>query len=375
MNDSSQPIARTQGQRTAQGQRGLDPRYCLDEAIYWSELEKLFDDAWIPVGYASQLTEPGSFFRANIHGCDGVVLRDRQQHIRAFQNVCRHRGTQLCVEPAGQLNSALVCPYHGWKYDFEGNLVSAPNMQSVDGFDRHEYGLGEFAVVNWQGLLLANHPTVEQTPPVFALDAVAGDYQLARYQWVRSVDYDVAANWKLLFQNFNECYHCPSVHPQLTPVSDYRDASNDFESGAVLGGPMTIRKSARTISTDREYCGQPPKHLKDDNLRYARYYTIFPNLFVSLFPDYAMLHRIRPVAVDRTRIVCDFLFPPEAIQGDGFQPEKAIDFWDLTNRQDWEMCERVQVGIATPGFAPSPYSDLESLLVAFDRHYRARMEA
>ena len=366
-----------QSTRSAGGTRGLDPKWCLDPEVFELEKERIFLNAWIPIGYANQVANAGDFYRTIIHQCEAVVVRDRENQVRAFQNVCQHRGTQLCVESTGNLKSAFACPYHGWKYDLQGNLIAAPNMLDVEGFDPNQFGLPEFKVAEWNGLLFARTPSDNQSGdselPVRRLDPIAHRYQLAEYQVVETVHYDVPANWKLFFQNFNECYHCPSVHPQLTPYSDYRDSANDFDAGEVLGGPMKIRDSAESLSVDGKFCGQIASQLPQEEFRNARYYTVFPNLFVSFFPDYAMIHRLTPVSFERTRIECDFLFHPETIQSDSFAPNRAVEFWDLTNRQDWEMCERVQVGLSTPGFKPSPYSNLESLLVAFDEYYLSRM--
>lgn len=349
--------------------RGLEPKWYLDPAIFEWEIRNLFANAWCLAGYASQLESAGSYFRTRIHEREGVIIRDANDEIRGLENVCRHRGTQLCSAQAGQLKSAFACPYHGWKYDFEGKLISAPHMQSVPGFDSDDYGLGNFEIRNWHGLIFAKTPGAEEDFAVSRLEPFAQRYQLSKFKICESIRYDLAANWKLFFQNFNECYHCPSVHPQLTPYSDYRDAENDFEKGPVLGGPMKIRATAESITVNGAVCGAVAKSLPESEHRLARYYTIFPNLFISMFPDYVMIHRLLPLALDRTQIVCDFLFHEETIQSEGFDPQAAAKFWDQTNQQDWEMCERVQLGISTPGFRPSPYSNLESLLVAFDQHY------
>ena len=362
------------GNRSAGGQSGLLPFYSLDGDCFDFERKHIFEQSWVPVGYASDLSSRGDYLCTEIAGIPCVAVVDGDGQKRLFENVCRHRGTRLCTEPAGRLKSAFACPYHGWKYDFAGQLVSAPNMQDVEGFDRSEWGLGGYALREWSGLLFATQQAGEIELPAARLERIAKLYQLDQCRRVETISYDVAANWKLIFQNFNECYHCPSVHPQLTPYSDYRESENEFERGAVLGGPMKIRPTAGTISRDGTCCGTLPSGLPAEEHDKARYFTVFPNLFISFFPDYVMVHRLTPASVGRTKIDCDFLFHPETIESPGFDASKASGFWDLTNRQDWEMCERVQQGIATPGFKPSPYSNLESLLVEFDRHYRGQLE-
>lgn len=381
--------------RSSDGQSGLSPEWYLDPAVYSFENKTLFSDNWWPVGYANELETPESVVVADLLGSSVLIVRRSPDSVRVFFNVCRHRGTSLCEADNRRRGTHLVCPYHGWKYDLDGQLVAAPNMHDVSGFDRQEFSLLEAECALWQGLILARNPPgpmessrssshlsgklpgepaadcsdQQPKPLVQTLAPIVQRYGLESYRRVKTLTYQVAANWKLIFQNYNECYHCPSVHPQLTPFSDYRDSENDFDSGPVLGGPMQIRSAVETVSEDGRYCGTPNSRLEPQDRRAARYYSVFPSLLLSLFPDYAMIHRVVPVARDRTRIDCDFLFPPETADSPGFSPEKAWRFWDLTNRQDWEMCERVQRGIRTPGFQPSPYSNLESLLVAFDREY------
>lgn len=365
---SGQPDSSPSSVRSSRGKRGLAPEWFLDKNCFEFEQKHLFQNSWTPIGYRSSFDRPGQFVRLQVNGTECVAVMDEADQVRVFQNVCRHRGTQLCFEPRGQLKSSLTCPYHGWKYDFQGNLTAAPHMQNVVGFCPEEYGLVEYEVKDWQGLLFATaDPT--QDLPIAKLTEVAGLYELEKFSLIETLTYDVPANWKLFFQNFNECYHCPSVHPQLTPYSDYRNSENEFESGDVLGGPMQIRDSAATISIGGQLSGPIPRNLPLSEHKKARYFTVFPNLFISFFPDYVMVHRIEPIAFDRTRLVCDFLFHPETAGDKKFNATVVTEFWDLTNRQDWEMCKRVQVGMTTPGFRPSPYSNLESLLVAFEEHY------
>ncbi|MEC9092372.1 MAG: aromatic ring-hydroxylating dioxygenase subunit alpha, partial [Planctomycetota bacterium] len=295
--------------RSSRGTRGLGSRWYLDPSCFQFEQEKLFQHNWIPIGYESQLKQTGDFFRFTLNEIDCIAVRDTSNVSRAFQNLCRHRGTQLCTDPQGHANSAMACPYHGWKYDFEGCLIVAPNMQDVDGFDKEEFGLVEYPIKSWNGLLFVSLDNTAELP-VTKLDPIAQLYGLAQYQREETLSYDIEANWKLFFQNYNECYHCPSVHPQLTPFSNYRESENEFEHGEVLGGPMKIRDKVETISEDGLACGAIPAGLPKTELKKARYFSIFPNLFLSFFPDYVMVHRLTPISKSRTRIECDLLFHP-----------------------------------------------------------------
>lgn len=366
--------------RSSNGRRGLAPNLSIDPKIFAQEYETIFSSHWQLIGFESSVAETGQFIRSSLNGSEIVCTRDKQKKVRVFKNVCRHRGTLLCEEPTGCFKTTMTCKYHGWKYGFDGSLVSAPNMLETPDFEKEDYGLHEIHCETWHGLIFCNAATgsSQQTTNDLSnflepLNPVAARYRLSELKSNATICYDIDANWKLLFQNFNECYHCPSVHPQLTPLTNYRDAENDFETGPILGGPMKIRDGAKTISSDGEFCGSPNTDLPGPDKNSARYYTIFPSWFFSLFPDYVMIHRLTPMAVNKTRIECDFLFHPETIQSKDFDSDKAVKFWDETNRQDWEMCERVQVGLGTPGFQPSPYSNLESLLVAFDDFYKSQI--
>ncbi len=370
--------------RSSDGKRGLDPAWYLRPDCFDFEFQQLFQKSWQLVGYDSQVPSIGEYFRVQLGGVECFVIRDKKNEIRLFQNVCRHRGTQLCIESSGKHQSSVTCPYHGWKYDLDGRLIAAPYMQNVPGFCTDEFGLMEFPVVNWNGFLFSKPTTIdsmrrnsdpdEYPLPTSRLNTIADTYELSQFQFHQSLSYDIAANWKLVFQNFNECYHCPSVHPQLTPLTDFRDSENEFDAGAVLGGPMKIREGADSVTNNGKFCGSLPPTFPETELRKSRYFTLFPNLFLSFFPDYVMAHRILPKSHNRTQIECDFLFHHASVKSPQFDPQNASAFWDLTNRQDWEMCERVQCGMATPGFQTSPYSNLESLLVSFDDHYVSTMQ-
>ena len=183
----------------------------------------------------------------------------------------------------------------------------------------------------------------------------------------KRIEYDVQANWKLMFENYSECYHCPGVHPQLQKVSPYDSAEND----------LTRRAVPRRIHEDQS--GQEPDHErkrvrvpvgKIENLQQVFYYSIFPNMLLSLHPEYVMVHQLWPQSPERTLIVCDWFFHPDAFEpATDFNPEDAIEFWDMTNKQDWHVCELSQQGIASRAYTPGPYSSRESIPAAWDHYY------
>ena len=356
--------------------RTLPQAYYTSEAVYREEADRIFARRWVCVGRAEQVGEPGDYFLAEVAGESLIVVRDKQEGPRAFFNVCRHRGTRLCEETSGRLNGTIQCPYHGWTYGLDGRLRGAPHMSETDGFDPADFPLHAAALGAWDGFLFAN---LEPPPPALeaALAPVAGKFaawRLAELRAFRRIEYDVRANWKLLFQNFSECYHCPRIHPELTRLSHYRSGANDLTEGPILGGYMTIDPPGDSLTLSGQAAGpQPVGPLSEDDRRRVYYYSIFPNLFLTLLPDYAMWHTLWPVAPDRTRVVCEWLFAPGAARPPAAGPEDAVAFWDRTNRQDWRVCELAQQGVSSRAYTPGPYAVQESLLAAFDRELLAAL--
>jgi Rieske 2Fe-2S family protein len=357
--------------RTAYGQHALPREYFTSEEIFRAEGERIFARSWLLAGHVSQLDSPGSYFVCALGSDSVVVLRDGGGEIRAFHNHCRHRGTRLCAEPAGTLGGAIQCSYHAWTYGLDGALRAAPNMTGVAGFDRADYPLHPVALADWQGFLFLNLAP-EPQPFAEALPALAGKFEPWRLPELRSAhqtDYEVPANWKLFFHNYSECYHCPNVHPHLNRLTPYRNTENDLDEGPVLGGPMWMTDPEGSMTMHGGRCAPPFAGLSAAERGRVYYYTLFPSAFLSLHPDYVLVHRVQPLGVDRTRIVCDWLFHPDAIAAADFDPRPAIEFWDLTNRQDWELCANAYRGVVSSAWEPGPYSELESQLAAFDRQY------
>jgi len=182
----------------------------------------------------------------------------------------------------------------------------------------------------------------------------------------KRIEYDVQANWKLIFENYSECYHCAGVHPELSKISPSDSAENDLTEGPFLGGSMKINPG-KSLTISGNACAAFVG--KIENLQQVFYYSIFPNMLLSLHPEYVMVHQLWPQSPERTLIVCDWLFHPDSFDRKDFKPEDAIEFWDMTNKQDWHVCELSQQGIASRAYEPGPYSPRESIPAAWDRYY------
>jgi glycine betaine catabolism A len=209
--------------------------------------------------------------------------------------------------------------------------------------------------------------------PLEALSEIVKPYEPERLVTAGRRDYDVRANWKVLAENYQECYHCPAIHPELCRISPPDSGSNFPVTGPWIGGVMDLRDGMATMSLDGTSGGVPLRGLKAEGRRTVIYLNLFPNVLLSLHPDYVMTHRLVPLAPDRTLIDCWWAFAPEAVAQPGFDPGYAVEFWDIINRQDWAACESVQRGLSSPHAKPGPLSPAEdavySLVTAIARGY------
>jgi Rieske 2Fe-2S family protein len=351
------------------GARTLPGAFYTSPELFERERERIFLRRWLCAGREEQLPRAGDYFVRNPGSESILILRDREGEVRAFHNVCRHRGARLCTEAGGRISGAIRCPYHAWTYALDGRLRGAPSMEGAKGFDAADYPLHPVAVALWEGFVfisLAGDPEPFETTHAPLIGRFAR-YNLPRLTRARRIDYDVRANWKLVFENYSECCHCPPVHPALARISPADSGRNDLTTGPFLGGYMDVTAEGGSLSLSGRACGIPVGELPEEDLRRVYYYAIFPNMLLSLHPDYVMVHTLWPAAPDRTLIECEWLFHPDAPAGPGYNPDDAVEFWDLTNRQDWRICEATQLGVSSRAYTPGPYGPKESLSAAFDR--------
>ncbi|MEY2479708.1 MAG: glycine betaine catabolism [Verrucomicrobiota bacterium] len=360
--------------KTAEEARTLRQRYFVSPELFAEEQKKVFSHQWLLVGHQSQIPGAGDYFVQQVIGESLIVIRDKSGEIRGFFNVCRHRGTRLKEDACGHA-SAIQCPYHAWTYALDGKLIGAPHMDEVPGFDKADYSLRAVNVGLWEGFIfvnLANHPMPleEWFAP---LDGKFSHWNMSILRPAKRIEYDVRANWKLMFENYSECYHCPGVHPMLSKVSPYDSAENDLCEGPFLGGFMKINKGAGLTMSGKACALEIDHEHEQDEKQRVFYYSIFPNMLLSMHPEYVMVHQLWPQSAERTLIVCDWLFHPNAFDRPDFNPEDAIEFWDVTNKQDWHVCELSQQGIASRAYEPGPYSSRESIPAAWDEYYLGQM--
>jgi len=354
---------------TLLGAHTLPGRYFTSPEIFSEELEQIFLQRWLCVGREAQIARPGQYFLQQIGNESVIVLRDRSGAVRAHYNVCRHRGTRICEEHQGQFSETIQCPYHAWTYSLDGRLIGAPSTDTIEDFDKADWPLHSVATAAWEGFVFIN---LADDPEPFeeAYAAVMGRFSrfnLPSLAAHRRIDYRLRCNWKFVVQNYSECYHCPLVHPALVKISPPTSGENDLFRGPFLGGYMDIVDSSESLTVSGRSCGVMVGDLPNDDLKRVYYYSLFPNVLLSLHPDYVMYHTLWPKAPGETLVTCEWLFHPDTLKDPSYNPDDGVEFWDMTNRQDWHVCELSQAGVQSKRYTPGPYSRREGLSAAFDR--------
>ncbi len=341
-----------------------------DPRIYALEQRRLFHHAWQCVGRADELPKPGDYRTFEIGGSGVALLRDADGGLRAYHNVCRHRGTRLFESPSGSGLSVIQCQYHAWTYDLRGVLRGAPHMDEVD-FERKGNDLYPVRLEVWRGFVFVN-----LDPKARALEAFLGGfvrraapYPLERLRLAHRVVYEIAANWKLVEQNANECYHCPGVHPQLVRLTPYTSGDEDQKDGPLFGGWMDFVDGVTSLTSTGRASRAIFPNLPEEDRRRVYYYVLFPGNFLSLLPDYVTLDWFIPEGPEKTRLVFDLYVDRD----ESDSAEDAMALWDTTNRQDWHICELAHLGSKTAAYVQGRYSGEEELVHAIDRHYLRRM--
>ena len=354
----------------------LPAGFYTDGDLFRREMEAIHFDMWLAAGRTERIKHPGDFFVVDVASASVIILRDESNALRAFHNTCRHRGTLLCAMDHGNLPGRIQCPYHAWTYRLDGSLANAPHMDKVEGFREQDYPLAQVHTAVWDGHVFVNlsHHPIPLQEHLAGLDEKFRPWRMEELKPVERRVYGLAANWKLIIQNYSECLHCPIAHPQLQKHSHYMSGDNEPPGATILGGRMDLRDGVTTLTMSGRTNRNCLPHLNADDRRHVYYYCLLPNLLLNLHPDYMLTFTLWPRAVDRTDIVCEWHFHPDQIARPDFDPKDAIEFWEVTNQQDWELSERAQRGIASRGYQPGPYSNREELLMALDRFVLDRLK-
>ena len=361
------------------------PRPTLDgsdyrsEAVAADERERIWFEQWVCVGRSEEVARPGDYLVRDLAGESILVVRNASGAIRAFYNVCAHRGTRLLddVPACGHLGRVVKCPYHAWSYDLDGRLLATPNVAEDERFERADHRLNAVAAEEYAGFVfvsLAADPGPLDAALRSSVETITDfeRYRMADLRLARRLVYEVEANWKVIVENYNECLHCPTIHPELVYVIPlYR--KGEVWDGETRDGGNRMRDGATsfTVTGASDLPKFPGLEPEDYHMYYGAYQ--FPNLMVNLHPDAVMTYVLYPRGVAHTTVISEFLFRPEAIAAPGFDPSPIVDLWDLVSRQDWIVCERAQRGVSSRGYRHGVYPRKDRLLFSFNEQWRAAM--
>jgi glycine betaine catabolism A len=335
----------------------LPGHYYTDPSIFTLEQERVFESMWFAAVRSADLATPGRFETVDVGRESVLVVRGRDGALRAFLNVCRHRGAKLCVEPSGETKRSLQCPYHAWTYGLDGKLVAAPNLTKMPDIDRVEYGLIPVHLREWLGyawVCLAGTPPSFEDTVVGAARERLGDEEMINHWEIDALDvgrrivYDVKANWKLIIENFMECYHCATIHPELTEVLP--EFADGYAAQYYVGHGAAFADDAEGFTVDGSEGFGKIGGIDDDQDRKYYAITVNPQVFVNLVPDHVIFHRMFPAAADRTIVVCDWLYTKEVVAG-GKDVSHSVELFHRVNQQDFDACERCQPSMSSRAYA------------------------
>ena len=365
-------------------QPALDQHHYTDPSSFALEAEMLRRE-WTCIGRLDDLglaeagrVVPDRRAVATFLGESIIVTADAAGVLHAFANVCRHRGSQVVpVEPDDPplpcAAKSLRCPYHSWTYGLDGRLLHAPHTDDVE-LDTATFGLRALRAASWGGFLfltedLAAADLVDTLSPV--PDRVRR-YPLETLVVGLRLTYSVAANWKVIAENYNECYHCGPVHPELSRLVP---AFGSGGGGLEWDDGVPHREGAWTFTLSGTTDRAPFPDLDAAERVRHKGELVYPNLLLSLSAEHVAAFVLRPIAVDRTEITCDLLFAPDEVAKRGFDPSDAGDLWDLVNRQDWTICESVQRGMTSRYFTQGWFAPMEDASLDIRRWLLPRLAA
>ncbi len=389
----------------------LSREYYFSPEIFAQEKARIFFGQWMCVGREEEVPNPGDYLLLDTLGESVILVRTRDGKLAAHFNVCRHRGSQLVLgvdpkprgwgdeatgdkatgrlsigspvaRPSGTFTSGIKCPYHSWTYELTGALRTAPFLDEGSGFRKEQLPLYPVEVDVWGGFVFVRLGAggAEAGGKVGgsltmqlggAVDRVKR-YPLSELRIARRIGYEVEANWKVLLENYNECYHCGGVHPELCKVVPAFKQKGGMELDWDRGVPH--REGAWTFTMSGTTNRRPFAGLNEDEQTRHKGELLYPNFMLSLSAEHAAAFTLWPTSPTHTTILCDFLFHPSEMAQPDFNPNDAVEFWDITNRQDWVICESVQRGMASRVFRQGFYAPMESMSLDIRRYIRERLE-
>lgn len=358
---------------TSRLERTLPRAAYFSQEIFDRERERIFFGEWFCAGREEDIPNRGDYLHVDVAGESILLVRTKDGSLSAHHNVCRHRGSRLVIDAAptsGCFGNAIRCPYHSWTYELDGKLRTAPYLEEGESFDKNDFALHSAGVETWGGFVFVRLMKDASTKTLLGQLGAVPDrlvrYPLADLRIARRISYPIAANWKVMLENYNECYHCAGVHPELcsiVPAFKQRGGAGlDWDRG------IPHKPGAFTFTFSGTTSREPFPGLDEDERTRHKGELIYPNLLLSLAADHAAAFTVWPHSPTSTTIVCDFLFHPAEMAKPTFDPSDAVDFWDLVNRQDWRICESVQLGMSSRVFNFGYYAPMESASLDIRRY-------
>jgi Rieske 2Fe-2S family protein len=349
------------------------------QEVWNQEKEHIWWGDWICVGRTEEVANAGDYVVRDIVGESVFIVRNGEGELRAFYNVCSHRGTKFLddVEGTASVRKAFKCPYHAWTFDLNGQLIGSPNVKEDEFFDRSEHPLYGIAVDSYAGFLFLNmskepRPLMEALTDGAETMTVFERFKMQDMRIGARIVYEVGANWKIVVENYNECLHCPQIHPELVQVvplfrfGEVWDEETKDDGNWMIDGATSFTKSGE--STLPKF---PGLNAEDYKMYFGSYE--FPNLMLNLHPDCVMYYVGYPKGPNHTTVVSEFLFLPETIASPDFDPSAVVKFWDLISSQDWEVCQRAQTGVSSRAFTRGVYPRQDRFLYWFNEEWRLKM--
>jgi Rieske 2Fe-2S family protein len=373
---------------------GLPRPFYHDELIYQADLQAFWRRGWLFAGHSCQIPNPGDYFTYDVDTDSVIIVRGDDGQVRAFHNVCRHRGSLVCPQPEGHVHR-FICPYHQWTYGRDGRLLVWRGMQ--DGLDKSQLGLFPVHIREVEGILfisLAHNPP-DFEPAYQAIAPMAKPQGLSYARVAKIMDFDIQANWKLVWENNRECYHCNVNHPQYIKANfDHYNADDTIERVAVQLHAVITRSETRWVNqglaVNRTEAGLTEFPDADNNIWYSANRTplvdgyvsetmdgkqvaplmgeytepdmgtlrirMLPNFWNHSSCDHSVSTRLTPVSTYHTRVRMTWLVDQKAKEGVDYSLDKMLPFWLLTAEQDWEICTNAQKGVNSSAYTPGPFS-------------------
>lgn len=367
----------------------LDQRFYTDPEIYDREIEKIVNRNWILAGHVSSVPEPGDFKVLNVGQESAIIVRGKDGELKGFANVCRHRGSLVCLEQHGHVDK-FQCPYHGWMYDLDGNLTAARNMN--EGFDKSQHGLKSVSVGEIHGLVLIcfddNPPSLEGA--IRDLEEAMGMYDFKNLKVAAQKSYPIPANWKLLIENYQECYHCATAHPEyalmhtmmLDREKRERASGHMYERMAACGikdididhvdtearpgeigfgyGRTAMFNKYDTGSRDGKAVAPLLGDIKGYDGGHADL-SFGPFSFLLAYNDHVVCYVFTPVDHNNSNCEVYWLVRGDAVEGKDYDRDELIWLWDVTTAADKEIVVNNSKGVHSKYYEPGPFSGMERL--------------